>query len=250
MAKIKCVFSYDGTHFSGLQTQPHVRTVQGELEKALTKIHKGTHIPVYPSGRTDRGVHAKAQTAHFEPVFQLSPIEWKRALNSMLPADIFVAETAEVPASFHARFDVVEKEYRYYILNETEPDVFRRNYLFHFPHQLDVTRMQEAGHYLEGTHDFTTFASAKADIKGGRVRTLYDVSCQQDGGEIVIIVRGDGFLYNMVRIIAGTLLDSGRGRLEPSSIADMLAQKDRRFGGDTLPPQGLYLWQVTYDDTF
>ncbi|MFD1363558.1 tRNA pseudouridine(38-40) synthase TruA [Lentibacillus salinarum] len=248
MAKIKCVFSYDGTNFSGLQIQPQVRTVQGELEKALAKIHKGAHIPIHPSGRTDKGVHAKAQTAHFETDYRLTPADWKRAINSLLPPDIHVDKTEQVPDSFHARFDVLEKEYRYYILNDAEPDVFKQNYLYHYPYQVDIKKMQEAGKFFEGTHDFTTFSSAKADIKGSRIRTLYEVSCQLNGSEIEFVLRGNGFLYNMVRIIVGTLLDVGRGKQNPSDIAALFAMKDRQAGGDTLPPQGLYLWQVRYTD--
>lgn len=222
--------------------------MQGELEKVLAKIHKGAYIRVYPSGRTDKGVHAKGQTFHFESDYNLKPADWKRAINSLLPPDIHVNEAEQVPDAFHARFDVVEKEYRYYILNESEPDVFKRNYLYHYPYQVDIGKMQVAGRYFEGTHDFTTFSSAKADIKGNRIRTLYEMSCHQKGNEIEFILRGNGFLYNMVRIIVGTLLHVGRGKLQPSDIDKLFAMKDRQHGGDTLPPQGLYLWKVRYEE--
>lgn len=248
MAKIKCIISYDGTNFSGLQIQPNERTVQGELEKALAKIHKGVYVHVHPSGRTDKGVHAKAQTVHFESDYNLTPADWKRALNAMLPPDIHVNHAEQVPASFHARFDVMEKEYRYYICNEPEPDVFKRNYLYHYPYHVDISRMQEAGRYFEGTHDFTTFSSAKASVKGTRVRTLVEVSCRRDENRIEFILRGHGFLYNMARIIVGTLLEVGRGRLQPEEINELFDKKDRQLAGDTVPPQGLYLWNVRYED--
>lgn len=249
MAKIKCVMSYDGTNFSGLQIQTKQRTVQGELEKALAKIHKGAHVKVYPSGRTDKGVHAKAQAVHFESDYNLAPSDWKRALNTLLPPDIHVNETEEVPAEFHARFDVVEKEYRYYILNETEPDVFKQSYVYHYPYALDLVKMQEAGRYFEGMHDFTTFSSAKASAKGSKVRTLVEVSCHQHGSLLEFVLRGHGFLYNMVRIIVGTLLEVGRERLEPDEVRSLFDGKDRQLAGDTLPPQGLYLWNVRYEET-
>ncbi len=171
MTKILCKISYDGTRFSGYQIQPRVRTVQGELEKALAKIHKGTHVEIHGSGRTDKGVHAKAQMAHFESPYNLTTAEWKRAMNSLMPPDIHVNDVVEVPDAFHARFDVVEKEYRYFIWNEREKDVFKQNYVYQFPFALDVGAMKQAGEQLKGTHDFTTFSSAKAAIRGSKVRT-------------------------------------------------------------------------------
>ncbi|GAA0434569.1 tRNA pseudouridine(38-40) synthase TruA [Lentibacillus halophilus] len=247
MTKINCEISYDGTRFSGYQIQPWSRTVQGELEKALAKIHKGAPIGIHASGRTDKGVHAKAQMAHFESMYNLTPAEWKRAINSLLPSDIYVNEAIDVPGSFHARFDVVEKEYRYFIWNEQEKDVFKQNYVYQFPFALDICAIQQACRHLEGSHDFTSFSSAKAAVKGSKVRTLYEVSCRRDGNQIVFVLRGDGFLYHMVRIIAGTLLDVGRGRLHPESMKDIFAKRDRQEAGDTLPPQGLYLWDVRYE---
>ncbi|MBP1950037.1 tRNA pseudouridine(38-40) synthase TruA [Virgibacillus litoralis] len=248
MEKIKCIISYDGTNFSGFQIQPRTRTVQGELEKALTKIHKGEHIRVHASGRTDTGVHARGQTIHFETPFTLPPQNWKQALNTLLPADLNVYKVAVVPDSFHARYDVAEKEYRYYIWNEREKDVFKQNYMYQFPYPLDIQAMQYACRYFEGTHDFTTFSSAKATIKGSKIRHMYEVSCHKEGNQIEFIFRGSGFLYNMVRIIIGALLDIGQGRREPSDITDLLEKKDRRLLGETVPAQGLYLWQVKYEE--
>lgn len=248
MQKVKCIITYDGSGFAGFQIQPKQRTVQGELEKALTKMHKGSHVRVHPSGRTDTGVHAKRQTIHFETPYNIPESNWKRAINTLLPGDLYVKEVKLASALFHARYDVVEKEYRYYIWNEKEPDVFKRNYVYQFPYTLDIEAIQEACREVEGTHDFTTFSSAKATTKGSKERTLYQVSCALRGGELEFIFRGNGFLYNMVRIIVGVLLDIGQGRRKPADIAALLASKDRRLVGETLPPQGLYLWDVKYEE--
>ncbi|PAV27870.1 tRNA pseudouridine(38-40) synthase TruA [Virgibacillus profundi] len=248
MEKIKCIISYDGSGFSGFQIQPKKRTVQGELEKALTKIHKGAHVRIQASGRTDTGVHAKGQTIHFETPYDIPKANWKQALNTLLPDDLFVQEIAFMPASFHARYDVVEKEYRYYVWNEKEPDVFKRNYAYNFRYDLNMEEIRKACSYLEGTHDFTTFSSAKATTKGSKERTLYQVTCEKRGSEIEFIFRGSGFLYNMVRIIVGVLLDVGQGRRKSADITALLEKRDRQLVGETIPPQGLYLWRVKYKE--
>ncbi|GAB3069734.1 tRNA pseudouridine(38-40) synthase TruA [Virgibacillus ainsalahensis] len=248
MKKLKCIVRYDGSRFSGFQIQPKKRTIQGELEKALTKMHKGSHVRIQASGRTDTGVHALGQAIHFESPYDIPMDNWKRALNTLLPDDLYIKAVSIVPSSFHARFDVTEKEYRYFIWNTKEPDVFKRNYAYHFPYKLDIETIQEACSHLEGTHDFTTFSSAKATTKGSKERTLYQVTCEKQGNEIEFIFRGSGFLYNMVRIIVGVLLDIGQGRREAKTIEDLLAKKDRQLVGETIPPQGLYLWNVKYDE--
>ncbi|SHG11293.1 tRNA pseudouridine(38-40) synthase TruA [Ornithinibacillus halophilus] len=246
MRRINCIISYDGTNFSGYQVQPGKRTVQDEIEKALTKVHKGQSIRVHASGRTDTGVHAKVQSLHFETEFQLSTESWKKALNALLPNDIYVNAIKEVPSDFHARYDVIEKEYRYYIINGPEKDVFKRNYSYYFPYKLDLIAMEEACRYFQGTHDFTSFSSAKSTAKGSKVRHLYEVSFSKKENELEFILRGNGFLYNMVRIIIGALLDVGQGKLTPQDIKFLLEKKDRRFVGVTAPPQGLHLWNVKY----
>src|SRR5699024_2817006 len=156
MEKIKCTISYDGTYFSGYQIQPNTRTIQGAFEQALSRVHKGEQVIVYGSGRTDKGVHAKGQTLHFETPLMIPENGWKQALNTLLPSDIHVNRVDKVPASFHARFDVSSKEYRYYIDTEAETDVFKRNYVYQFPFTLNLQVMQEACRYLEGEQDFTT----------------------------------------------------------------------------------------------
>ncbi|MFZ3578120.1 tRNA pseudouridine(38-40) synthase TruA [Virgibacillus sp. DJP39] len=246
MEKIKCIISYDGTNFSGFQIQPKKRTVHGELEKALQTIHKGEHIRIHASGRTDTGVHAIAQTIHFDTPYDIPLENWKRALNTLLPDDLYVREVEGAPTSFHARYDVLEKEYRYYVWNEREKDVFKHNYAYQFPYDLDLDEIQRACRYLEGEHDFTTFSSAKATTKGSKIRTLYQVTCTKRGSELEFIFRGSGFLYNMVRIIVGAMLDVGQGRRHPEDMVQLLEQKDRQLLGETVPPQGLYLWNVRY----
>lgn len=246
MEKIKCVISYDGTNYSGFQIQPKKRTVQGELEKALKIMHKGEAIRLQASGRTDTGVHAKGQTIHFDSPFSIPEVNWKRALNTLLPADLYVHVAEKVSDTFHARYDVIEKEYRYYIWNEKEKDVFKHNYAYQFPYKLDISAIKKACKHLEGEHDFTTFSSAKATTKGSKVRTLFHVSCEKRGSEIEFIFRGSGFLYNMVRIIVGAMLDVGQGRRQQEDMVYLLEQRSRQFLGETVPPQGLYLWNVTY----
>lgn len=247
MARLKCTFAYDGTNFSGFQYQPNQRTVAGELEKALAKMHNGELIRAHGSGRTDTGVHAKGQVIHFDSPHKLPMEKWKKALNSLLPNDIYVHKVEQVPDTFHARFSAKEKEYHYFVWNEKEPNIFKRHITYHVPENIDVDRVNEACRLLVGTHDFTTFSSAKATVKGSKVRTLYHASCKREGSELVFIFRGNGFLYNMVRILVGFLLDIGKGKRNPEEIPYLLEQQDRRFAGDTVPPQGLFLWKVHYE---
>src|SRR5690625_3830972 len=143
MEKIKCTISYDGARFSGFQIQPKKRTVHGELEKALMTIHKGQHIRIQASGRTDTGVHAKGQTVQFDSPFDLPEYNWKRALNTLLPRDLYIHDVQKMPDSFHVRYDASEKEYRYYVWNEKETDVFKRNYAYQFRYPLNINAMQE-----------------------------------------------------------------------------------------------------------
>lgn len=246
MSKIKCTIAYDGTNFNGYQVQPGKRTVQGELEKALEKVHKGVTVRIQASGRTDTGVHAKGQTIHFDTELNIPGNSWKKALNALLPDDIYVVSSEIAHEDFHARYDVVEKEYRYYILNKREPDIFNRYYIHHFPYPLNIEAIQAACTEFVGTHDFTTFSSAKATVKGNKIRTLFEVSCKQQDDRLEFIFRGSGFLYNMVRILVGTLLDVGQGRVHPKDIHQMLEARDRGLAGKTAPAHGLYLWKVTY----
>lgn len=248
MNKLKCTVSYDGTNFSGYQIQPKNRTVQGEIEKALKRMHKGNEIRIQSSGRTDKGVHAKRQVFHFDTELTIPSYRWKKALNTLLPSDMKIVAVEEVSEGFHARYDAIEKEYRYFILNTKEPDIFKRNYTHFEPNVINIEKLQAACKKFEGTHDFTSFCSAKTTIKGSRVRTLHEVSCHKQEDIIMVILRGDGFLYHMARIIVSVLLDVAKGKLSMSEIDTLFSVKNREYAGMTIPPEGLYLWEVKYEE--
>jgi len=245
--RMKCVIAYDGTYFSGYQIQPGKRTVQGEVEAVLKRMHKGKDVRVAASGRTDAGVHAYGQVIHFDTPLSLSPEQWKKAFNAQLPDDIAVRSVDETDSTFHARFSAKAKEYRYNVWAATDRDVFRRHYCAWHPHPLHVDAMSEALDLLKGTHDFTSFCSAKTAIED-RVRTIYQAEIEADGPMLQFRFVGSGFLYNMVRIIVGTVLEVGQGKRSPDDIEALLAAKDRRLAGPTAPAEGLYLWRVYYDD--
>src|SRR5699024_2191505 len=181
MKRVKCTIAYDGSNFSGFQIQPNKRTVQGELEKALAKMHQGKKVRLHASGRTDAGVHAVGQVFHFDTALTLPPHKWKRALQSLLPKDIQVMLTENAEEDFHARFSAIEKAYRYFVLNRPEPDMMRRHYIYHSANKYDLEQLQQACRVFAGTHHFTTFASAKSTAKGSKVPTLSEVNCNTQG---------------------------------------------------------------------
>lgn len=246
MQRIKAVVSYDGTYFSGWQRQPEKRTVQSEIEKALEKIHKGDKTDVVASGRTDASVHALGQTMHFDTALSIPEEKWPKAINSHLPADVFVVSAEYTNRAFHARFDAVEKEYYYRLLYTKAPDIFRRHHTVFYPYQLHLPAMRKAASYLIGTHDFTSFCAAGTDVKD-MVRTIYKADILEDGDEIRFVFRGNGFLYNMVRIMVGTLLEVGKGRRQAEDMPVILNEKRRESAGKTAPGHGLYLSQVMYE---
>ncbi|MFF2450183.1 tRNA pseudouridine(38-40) synthase TruA [Neobacillus sp. NPDC058068] len=245
MQRYKCVISYDGSGFSGYQVQPNKRTVQSELEAKLAKIHKGASVKVVGSGRTDAGVHAKGQVIHFDSPLLIPEQKWEVALNSMLPEEISVLSVNKVDASFHARFDAVGKEYRYVLHLSSIRDPFQRNYAYRYPYPLNLDAIREAGKFFLGTHDFTSFCSAKTEVVD-KIRTIEAIDIINDGDLLTIRFVGNGFLYNMVRILVGTLLAVGSGDFSPEEIPVIIEKKDRRFAGKTAPAQGLYLWEVFY----
>jgi tRNA pseudouridine38-40 synthase len=245
LCKVKCILSYDGGSYGGYQVQKNTVTIQELLEAAVKEV-TGESITTYASGRTDAGVHAKGQVFHFETVSQISPERWPFALNRLLPQDIVILSAEIVPADFHARFDVVEKIYKYCIWNQRIPNLFFRNYCWHIPARLDLQAMQEAAAYLVGEHDFTSFCSFKTAAPN-RVRHVYEISLEVDAEErIWFTFRGKGFLYNMVRIIVGTLVDVGRGKKTAESVKTILASQNRLLAGKTAPAKGLFLWEVKY----
>ncbi|WP_039076404.1 tRNA pseudouridine(38-40) synthase TruA [Bacillus sp. MSP13] len=246
--RMKCTISYDGHLFYGYQVQPGKRTVQNELEKALAVLHKSKErIPVVSSGRTDSGVHAAGQVIHFDTPLSIPAERWPYALNALLPDDIAVKQAEIADDGFHARFSAVKKEYRYFVYTEKHPDVFKRHYTYHFSYHLNVQNMKEAATHLLGTHDFTSFCAVKTEVQD-KVRTIYELDWTETNDGLQMRIIGSGFLYNMVRIIAGTLLDAGIGKISPDDVKSMLEAKDREAAGRTAPGHGLYLWNVCYDN--
>ncbi|GIN22792.1 MAG TPA: tRNA pseudouridine(38-40) synthase TruA [Bacillus bacterium] len=247
MQRYKATVSYDGSGFTGYQIQPKGRTVQGEIEQVLRKLHKGQAVGVTASGRTDSGVHARGQVIHFDSPLKLSGDQWIKACNSLLPDDISFSKVEEAGSNFHARFDAVQKKYKYFLYGGPIRDPFRRHFAAHIRGSLDVKSMRRAADCLKGTHDFSSFCSAKTETDN-KVRTLFELEIEEQGRELVLTFVGDGFLYNMVRIIVGTLLDVGSGKLDIDAIPDILSAKDRTMAGKTAPAEGLYLWEVFYEN--
>lgn len=254
---ILLTISYDGTCFSGWQRQPDRRTVQGELEKALSFV-TGQKVEINGTSRTDAGVHAIGQRASFKGCFGIPTERIPLAVNNLLAGaqgsgyscgDIRITAAEEMPADFHARFDSKGKTYRYLIRCGDHPDVFSRNYCCQIKQSLDIEAMRKAAALIEGTHDFACFQAAGGTPRETTVRTVYDLTIQETAPDTIAIeVTGDGFLYNMVRIIAGTLMEVGYGRKKPEEIADILASGDRQKAGHTAPPQGLYLVEIYYNE--
>ncbi|OEH86359.1 tRNA pseudouridine(38-40) synthase TruA [Desulfuribacillus stibiiarsenatis] len=244
MTRYKIVFGYDGSNFLGYQVQPKGRTVQQELDIALSKVFQSP-IRTTASGRTDRGVHAMHQVAHFDIETSIPTYKLAKVINAFLPSDIVVYQARKVKDTFHARYDVIEKTYCYVIDNRPYPDVLQRRYAFHIEKTLDISTMKEAAIYLLGEHDFTAFCSQKTDVQD-KVRTIYGIEIKKRKQQIKIYVTGNGFLYNMVRIIAGALIEVGKGNLLPIQIKEILETKDRTKGTITAPPHGLSLWSVKH----
>jgi tRNA pseudouridine38-40 synthase len=245
MQRYKCIILYDGTNFSGYQVQPNKRTVQSEFEAALAKLHKGKEVKVFASGRTDAGVHAKGQVIHFDSPLSIPESRWPAALNSVLPSDIAVLSVECVSGTFHSRFNAIGKEYRYFLYLSAKRDPFKRNYAYQCPYSLDLEAMKAAAQHLLGTHDFTSFCSAKTEMED-KVRTIKEIHFSMEGELLTLQFVGNGFLYNMVRILVGTLLEIGSGERKPEDVPELLAKKDRRLTGKTAPAHGLYLWKVFY----
>jgi tRNA pseudouridine38-40 synthase len=245
MKKVKLVIAYDGTDFSGFQSQPGQRTIQGTLEETLSKI-TDEPIQIHGSGRTDAGVHALGQVCHFETNSPIPANKYPYILRRALPRDILVVSAEEVAFDFHARKSAFWKTYRYQTDMHRIPHLFERRFRMHFPHAVNLDAMREAAKHLVGTHDFTSFCSTKTVLED-RVRTIYRLEVGTDDRGCFIEVTGNGFLYNMVRIIAGTLFEVGRGKLKTQAIPDILKAKDRRLAGPTFPPEGLILIRVGYE---
>lgn len=239
-------FTYDGSKFKGYQKQPRSKTVQGEIEKALQKM-SGDKVDIYASGRTDAGVHALNQRAHFDLNMNITVSKLKQALNSLLPDTIYVKNIEEVSEMFHARFNVKAKEYIYKI-NMGEYDPIEKDYVYQYNKKLDVVAIERALKYIEGTHDFKSFTKAD-DEKDNYVRTIVQTNLFRDlknVNKITISFLGTGFMRYMIRNIVGTLIEIGEGRRKSEDIIEILEAKDRRKAGITAKPEGLYLKDVFY----
>lgn len=240
-------FSYDGSNFSGYQKQPRKRTVQKELETALKEINSKKKVDVVASGRTDSGVHAYNQRAHFDLNISISPEKLKIALNSLLPNDIFINDVECVDDHFHARFNVKAKEYVYKI-NMGKFNPFERNYVFQYCKKLNIEEMRKALKYFEGTHDFRSFVKID-ELKPNYTRTIIKTSIDiqsQDENVIAISIYGTGFMRYMVRNIVGMLIEIGEGKYKSEDIVSILEMKDRKKAGICAPACGLYLKDVYY----
>jgi len=246
--------SYDGTAYSGFQTQPRDRTIQEEIERAIQKL-TGEDICIIASGRTDAGVHAQGQIFNFLTASSMELKRWCLAMNNVLPRDIVVLNAQEVPLDFHARKAARRKIYHYTINNYRHIDVFQRNFQYHHPTKLNVDKMKEAISCLVGEHDFTSFCSTKSK-KDSHVRRIHEAYIELDqirhrsdqGNLIRIVISGSGFLYHMVRIIAGTLIYIGEDKLSSDDMQRILASADRSQAGPTAMAHGLSLWDVQYED--
>jgi tRNA pseudouridine38-40 synthase len=247
----KITIEYDGTHFSGWQVQgQNTRTVQGEIERALETITQ-KRVRVFGSGRTDSGVHAKGQVAHFKSQTKMGLQEFLCALNGNLPDDVRITKIEEASPKFHAQFHVKTKTYRYTILNRAVSPVMERNFCLHVPYKLNIARMREAARLLEGRHDFRSFMTGdpgqrKAPPEKDTVRNLFSLKITRKKHFIFIDAQSNGFLYKMVRSIIGTLLFVGSGKLTPQEVAVILKSKNRTMAGDTAPAHGLCLMEVVY----
>lgn len=245
MRNIKITLEYDGTNYSGWQIQKNTeQTIQQILQDALSEINKSP-VKVTGASRTDAGVHALGQVANFKLDVPIPLARIPMALNSLLPEDIVCKEAWEVDLDFHARYDAKGKMYRYRILNQAQPSVFIRNYVYHYSYPLDLNLMREAASYLKGTHDFNSFQASGSSIRN-TVRTIEKLEVIDRAPEVWIEVKGDGFLYNMVRIIAGTLIEVASGKILPDRVKDILAARDRTRAGFTAPARGLILLKVYY----
>lgn len=251
---ILLTIEYDGTDFCGWQKQPGRRSVQGEIEKALSVVC-GCEISVNGTSRTDAGVHAYGQRANFTGDFGIPTDRIAIAANNVLNGgknaigamgDVRVLRAEEVTRDFHARFDAKAKKYIYKIRNEAQIDIFRRNYVYQVIKPLDLAAMRDAAVYMNGTKDFKSFQASGGEERKTTVKTIYstDISVKRD---IEIEITGDAFLYNMVRIMAGTLVEVGLGKIHPAAVESIIVSGDRQNAGHTAPPQGLYLAEVYYN---
>lgn len=246
MRRIRLIVSYDGTNYVGWQVQPNGVSIQALLEKALSEL-TGEEIRIEGSGRTDSGVHAKAQVAHFDTTVRMAADKFAIAMNTHLPPDIRVLYSEECDPSFHARFSAKRKTYAYCVQLGTHADVFLRTTSLHIHYMPNIAAMQEAASYALGTHDFNAFKCADSSMEN-TVRTITKSEWARNGNLLTYTVEGNGFLYNMVRILVGTMLEIGSGKRQPSDLRKAIETGKRADAGATAPAHGLCLCRVVYPD--
>jgi len=245
MRNIKLVIEYDGKDFNGWQKQPNKLNIQGEIERAISEITKEDNIELNASGRTDAGVHALGQVANFKTNCNIPVEKFPIAINTKVKKSIVIKSAEEVDERFHSRYNCKQKTYRYIINNSEYGSAIYRNQECHIPQKLNVDSMKKAVKYFEGEHDFKGFKASGTSSKNS-VRKIFKTNIEVHNERIYIELTGSGFLYNMVRIISGTLVDVGLGKILPEEIPDIIKSGDRQRAGKTLPPQGLYLFKVEY----
>lgn len=245
MGNYRIILQYEGTKYQGWQRQDSTdNTIQGKLEALLTKMC-GEPVEIQGSGRTDAGVHAFGQVANFHGKTELSAEEIMEYMNRYLPEDIGVIKVEQVPERFHSRLNAKGKVYRYRVMTGNVPHVFDRKYVYEHPEKLDVAAMRRAAEQLLGTHDFKSFTSTKRGKKS-TVRTIESIEITENGDEVSFAYKGDGFLYHMVRILTGTLLEVGEGKRSFEEIPEILEAKNRENAGFLAPAKGLALMEVFY----
>ena len=244
MRNIKLTIEYDGKDFNGWQKQPNKLNIQGEIERAIENV-TGEKVELIASGRTDAGVHALGQIANFKTNSNIEIEKIPIAINSQVKKSIRIQKAEEVDENFHSRFNCKKKTYRYIIDNSKYGSAIYRNISYHMHIKLNVEEMKKAIKYFEGEHDFKSFKSSGTSSKSS-VRTIFKADIVTEGDSIAIDLTGNGFLYNMVRIIAGTLVDVGLGKIKADDIPKIIEAKDRTKAGKTLPPHGLMLLKVDY----
>lgn len=245
MRNIKLTIEYDGKEFNGWQKQPNKLNIQGEIERAISSITQEENIELIASGRTDAGVHGLGQVANFKTNSKLPIEKIAIAINSQVKKSIRIVGAEEVEERFHSRYNCKQKTYRYVINNSEYGSAVFRNFEYHMPIKLDVEKMKQAVVHFVGQHDFAAFKSSGTSSKSS-VRTIYQAEVKRENDRIIIELTGNGFLYNMVRIISGTLVEVGLGKISPNDIPQIIENKDRTKAGKTLPPHGLFLVEVKY----
>ncbi|MEW6410095.1 MAG: tRNA pseudouridine(38-40) synthase TruA [Nitrospirota bacterium] len=255
MKNIKLLIQYDGTNYAGWQRQKDERTIQGVIEDVIKRV-TGENLRLIPSGRTDAGVHALGQVANFKTVSKplhqnlwcegkIEGKRWKDIINASLPEDIKILDSAEVDMDFHARYSARGRLYSYTILNQEDPITILRNYVWHIRRNLNVEAMIEAGRFLTGEHDFSSFRASACTARK-TARKIAELRIEKRRSFIVITIEANAFLHHMVRNIVGTLVEVGRGRLSPDAVREILSAKDRNLAGPTAPARGLILMGVKY----